>query len=260
MSTRGEPSAAAMLGCEQRAASAVAEERVRARIEAACGQPRSHRLDHPGERELPDAPCRLVARRGRAAARRARTLRAAASTSSPMSPPRKRVGVDVAEHDERVGDGGFGTAAAVARGAGHRAGRPGTDPQHAARVDPADRAAARTDRVDVDERQRGPDAHELAAAATRRLPSLDDRHVEARAPHVAGDDVVDAGCVATRRGGRHTRRGPGFREPDRQPARLGDGDRAAAECTRSSGARRPFVGAARRQGRRCRRTRPACTR
>ena len=81
-------------------------------------------------------------------------------------------GVDIPEDDERVRDGRVGATAPVTRGSRLGAGRMRPDAHHSARVDPRDGAAARADRLDVDERQRGPHPHELTPAAARRLSVL----------------------------------------------------------------------------------------
>ena len=64
-----------------------------------------------------------------------------------------RVGGEVAEQQVGVGHRRLGAAAAVTGGPGLGAGRARADPQRAAGVAPADRAAAGADRVDVDHRQ-----------------------------------------------------------------------------------------------------------
>ena len=54
-----------------------------------------------------------------------------------MSPPRKIVGVEQAEHEIGIGHGRCGAAAAVTGGAGRRAGAVGTDFKQAEIVDRA---------------------------------------------------------------------------------------------------------------------------
>ena len=74
----------------------------------------------------------------------------------PCAPPSSCVGLEPAEHDVGVGHGRRGAAAAVAGGAGIRAGALRPDAQRAAGVDPGDAAAAGADRVDVEASGRAP--------------------------------------------------------------------------------------------------------
>ena len=139
----------------------------------------------------------------------------------------QRARVRAPQHDVRVGDGGP-VAGAVARrpGIGARGERP--DAQRARRVDPRDRAAARADFGEVDERK----AHRIAAAldgaaAVRRARRFerraDLRHAAehragfgGRAAHVERQHVRDAerapdvrrGDDAARRPALDQRRGP----------------------------------------------------
>ena len=155
------------VGREQRAAAAVAEEGL-----ARGGRGRAARgaaadaLIMPAMRDLPDAPRDVLSRTVRVRAPSRAQASNAASASSGHVAAEEAVGVDVAEHDERVGDRRVVPAPAVARRTGHGAGRPRTDPEHPAGVDPADRAAAGADRLDVDERQRRP--HPISSPRVRR--------------------------------------------------------------------------------------------
>ena len=79
------------LGSEERAAAAVAEDGVRARVKAERGQPAPHRFDHAGQRQLAYAPRRLLGVQAQLGPRRAHAA-CAASGSSAKSPPKKRVG------------------------------------------------------------------------------------------------------------------------------------------------------------------------
>ena len=74
------------------------------------------------------------------------TRRRAASASSASRPPRKYVGVEVAEHDGGVGDGRLRCRRARSRRGRGRRRRSAGRREQAARVDPGDRAAARADR------------------------------------------------------------------------------------------------------------------
>ena len=75
----------------------------------------------------------------------------------PVEPPlaaEEVVRVEVAEHEVGVGDRRLVAAVAVAGRARHRAGAFRPDMQHAAGVDPRDRAAAGADAGDVEALQR----------------------------------------------------------------------------------------------------------
>src|SRR5207237_2671988 len=99
-------------------------------------------------------------------------------------------GIEKAEDDVGVGHRRAIAALAVAGRAGIGAGALGPDVQDSARVDPRDRATARTQRVDVEARQRDlGDAHRLFAGE-RGLAALKQRDVGAGAAHVEGDEVA----------------------------------------------------------------------
>ena len=93
------------------------------------------------------------------------------------------------------------------------------------------------------ERQRGPHPHELAAAPARGLTALDDGHVEARAAHVAGDEVGDVE-LPRRPTRRRTRRPRVPTRRARSACRRASSTEIEppAECTSRSGTRRPVLG------------------
>ena len=103
---------------------------------------------------------------------------------------------------------GLRAAAAVAGRAGLRARALRADAQEAAGVDPGDRAAARADRLDVDQRHRGRDApFDLVLGRVALLAVDEDADVGARAAHVErehvrlaerGRDVLGRGHAAGR--------------------------------------------------------------
>ena len=110
-----------------------------------------------------------------------------------------------AEHEVGVGDGRRRAAATVGGRArvGARAARP--DPRMAARIDPADRAAARAHLHEVDHRTQDRVAARLLDAAARALvradlelaqdarPAAEDQpHLRRRAAHVERDRIGDA--------------------------------------------------------------------
>ncbi len=114
---------------------------------------------------------------------------------------------EVAEHRVGVGAGRLVAPASVGDRTGQRAGRLRAHAEQAAGVDPADRAAARADRRDVEHRHRDPQAVDLALGDEERLAAAVERGVERRAAHVDRDpvgEVVDravprAGAWASRR-------------------------------------------------------------
>ena len=91
-----------------------------------------------------------------------------------------------------VGRGGLGAALAVAGRAGIGAGALRADAQHAAVVDPGDRAAARADRDDVEHRRADRQAVDLAFRGERGPSVLHQADVGRGAAHVEGDEVVEA--------------------------------------------------------------------
>ena len=134
------------------------------------------------------------------------------------------LGRQVAEDEEGVGHRRFGPAPAVTRRARDRAGRAGPHPQHPPGVGPPDRPPAGADRLDVDEGQRRPHAHELAPGAPDGLSARDDGDIEGCPAHVAGDHVGDPlGPRELGRGSDAGRRSR-FGQTDRYPARLVDRD------------------------------------
>ena len=195
-------------GGVQRAGAAEGEQGEVARVDAALDGHDPHRADHLGVRDADDPggavldrQAELVGQRLRPPRarrpRRARRRRPAASSGSRW--PRTRfASVTV----------GSVAAAAVAGGSGLGARRARPDAQRAARVAPADRAAARADGVDVDHRQRERPAADLAPRALAHRAALDDADVAGRAAHVEAQQV---GLLAARgeQGGRGGAARPG---------------------------------------------------
>ena len=109
----------------------------------------------------------------------------------------ERGGVDAPEHRVRVGDRRGIAAPSVADGAGARAGALRADPEQPAGVDTRDAAATRADGVDVDEREmQRHRVRQVLLVRDRRTAVADEGEVEARAAHVAGEHVVEAGRPA----------------------------------------------------------------
>ena len=100
--------------------------------------------------------------------------------------------VEPAEKEVGVRHGRLRPAAAVARGAGSGAGALRPDAQ-AAGLQPGERAAAGTDRVDVDERHQDRQALELRLGRDRRPAVDDEAEVERRPAHVDAEQVAPAG-------------------------------------------------------------------
>ena len=147
---------------EQATAPAVGHERQLRRDQAAGGDAVAHRPHHGGERDLADAPRGLDrVEPGEAADGRARLARAVgverhATVEEPL-------GIDVAEHHERVGERGLRAAPAVARGPRVGARRLRADPDRAHRSRPT-RASRRRSRRS---RRRPSTARPSARAASR---------------------------------------------------------------------------------------------
>ncbi len=121
------------------------------------------------------------------------TAARAAATSSCIAAAEEIVGVDPAQHEVGIGHRRLAAAAAVAGGAGLGAGALRADLEHAALVDPGDRAAASTDRADVDHRDL--DRHtplDLEGGGEALLAADHRRDVGRGAAHVDRDQVVDA--------------------------------------------------------------------
>ena len=110
--------------------------------------------------------------------------------------------INSSQDDIGVGDSGLDAACAVARGPGFSAGAPRPDAQHAASVDPGDRAAARADRANVEHRDLDRQAPFDLEGGGEALLLVEDRGDIGRgAAHVEGHEVVDAaelGEVAAR--------------------------------------------------------------
>ena len=127
-----------------------------ARVVAALDRDDADAAHDVGVRDAQDAGRRRHQRRCRAARRcGSRSALRAASGSSCRLPPSRVSPSEPAEHEIGVGDGRPRAAAAVAGRARHGFGARRPDAQRAAVVDPGDRAAARADGVDVDDRQGG---------------------------------------------------------------------------------------------------------
>ena len=101
-----------------------------------------------------------------------------------------RVAGQVAQQQVGVGHGRLVAAAPVTGGPRLGAGRARPDPQRAAAVAPADRAAAGADRVDVDHRQLDRAAVDLARVGPAHLALLDHADVAGGAAHVEPDRVA----------------------------------------------------------------------
>ena len=119
------------------------------------------------------------------------------------------LGVEPAQHQVGVGDGGLGAAAAVADGAGLGARRLRPDLQHARRIDGCNRAAAGADALHVHHRHVDRQAvGDGDLGGHLRHAAVDQRHVGRRAAHVVGDGVGHARLRQGRRRRHHARRRP----------------------------------------------------
>ena len=124
--------------------------------------------------------------------------------SSLRRPPRKYVGIDIAEDDVGVGDRHLGAAHAVTDRSGVGAGAVRTDQQAAGhRIDPGDGAAAGADRFDVDHRLEQAEPLDDRLAGIAEVVVGEQADVEARAAHVGGDDVGVRRAAGDHVGGDH---------------------------------------------------------
>ena len=159
-----------------------------------------------------------------AADRAAIGRRAPRRASSGISPPRKRLAADAAEHHVGVRDRGLGR-----RRAGSRPGRASAPalrgPTFSAPdlVDPGDAAAAGADLDDVDDRQHhrvaAGVAADVVALGDRRLAVADQARLGRRAAHVEGDRRSRSRAACRLRPRRSRRRRA--RTPSSPPARPG---------------------------------------
>jgi len=145
------------------------------------------------------------------------------------------VGREIAQQDQRVGHSGLGAPAPVAGRAGDGPGRVRPDPEHAAGVAPPHRAAAGADRIDVDQRQRGPHAHHLAPVAPGGLATADQADIEAGAAHVARHHVARTGSAGHLDRRVHPGRRTGHHQAHGQAGRLGDRHRPAGRVHEQHG-------------------------
>ena len=122
----------------------------------------------------------------------AATRSTAASAAPPVEPgaaAEEVVGIEQPEDQVGVGHGRRRAAPAVAGGPGLGAGALGADVQHAAGIDPRDRAAAGADADDVERLQRDALAGEPPVGGDLRGAADDQRDVGAGAAHVEQDQV-----------------------------------------------------------------------
>ena len=127
-------------------------------------------------------------------------------------------GVEPAEHEVRVGNGGLGAAALVAYRPRRRSGAPGSHVQPVLIVQPGNGAAAGADLDDVDHRPLDGEALDVAVHVVDRFDGeaavLHQRAFRRGAAHVEGDDVVDVERLGKGAGADAAADGPGFHQPD----------------------------------------------
>ena len=128
--------------------------------------------------------------------------------------PQEGAGADGTDHDVGIGRGGLDAAFAVAGRAGIGTGALRADAQHAAVVDPGDRAAARTDRDDVEHRRADRQSVNLAFRGQRRPAVLHQADVGRGAAHVEGDEILVTRARGLARGADHAGRRAGIKRGD----------------------------------------------
>ncbi len=141
--------------------------------------------------------------------------------------PAEQVWWDAAEHQVRVGDGGFGAAGPVADRARVGAGRAGTGLERPLGRDPGDRAAAGADRDDVDHRDLGRVLPDHALGGERRLPVHHHGHVGRGASAIQGEHGVVPGVPGDERRAERARGRAGQHGGDRLVDDLLGGEHAA---------------------------------
>ena len=132
----------------------------------------------------------------------------------------KRSGIDAAEHCVGVGHRRCLAAAPVADRSGARPGALRSDPEQSAGIDPRDAAAARSDGVDVDQREvQRHRVGQVLLVGDRGAAVADKGEIEARASHVAGEHVVEPRRLAEPGGGDRAGRRTGQHGLRRRAAR-----------------------------------------
>ena len=183
-------------GAVQRAGAAEGDQREAPRIDAALHGQDADGVGHLFVHQVDDRRRRLLHAH---AERTAQLLHRAVGRRGiePHLAAEEEAGIQAAEHHVGVGDGDLLTALAVADRAWRRTGALRSDPQHAAGIDPGDRAAAGADRAQVDTGRRHRQAEvDLVAGGVGDLPVHHHGHVGAGAAHVEGDQVAAAGLLA----------------------------------------------------------------
>ena len=150
-------------------------------------------------------------------------------------------GIEPTGDQVRVGERGLLAASAVARRAGFGARAPGTDVEATGIVHPRDRAAARPDLDDLDDRRldriagarRGP--LDVMQGLDRHAPATDRRRLGSRAADVQGQDIVDAEPPAELGRGGHPGDRAGLEQRDGRLGRAFERRDAAARPHRVQG-------------------------
>ena len=186
----------------ERAGAPEQHEREVARVVAALHREHADRFRHRGVANGMDAERRLreaaLHRLGEGADRAFRRIGPQANAA------RESRGVEVAQHETRIGHGGGGPAASVAgrAGIGSRALRP--DLEHPRVVEPRDAAAAGSDGVDVDHRHPERIAADAPLARNERRPAARERNIRARTADVEGDELAPARSLPRRAAAQRT--------------------------------------------------------
>ena len=215
---RDEDATDAELGClharVQRTVAAEDDQREAARVDAAARRRFADGVRHVGVHQPEDALGGLDHRQ----LERLRDARAHRGVGAlgvePHGAAGEAIGIQVAEHDVRVGDGRLDAAAAIAHRTrlGARALR--SHPQ-GARLDACNRPAAGADRLDVDHRQTDQVAMmPVPAGPHLGLAAADQADVVARTAHVDGDEVAHAGRAGDGRRAHHAARRPRAHDRD----------------------------------------------
>ena len=217
----GRPELAGEQRRVQRACTAEHHEREVAGVVAATQRDEPERVRHLAttKRRTPRSP---PSRRSRASAPRRRSAPAAASTSSFIAPPRKYDGSSRPATRFASVSVGSSAASSVAGRAGFGARAAGSDVQATGAVGPGDRAAARADLDDLDDRdlQSGSRQHsgrplDVIQGLDLRASVADRRGLRRRPTDVEGQYVTYAEPPAELRGRFDSGDGAGLQQRDR---------------------------------------------
>ena len=177
-------------GAEHRAIAAEREHRRVGALQAGFGECRLNEFGHHRDRFVADGDRRDIRRHRQRLADAALDCSARFLDIQPSPAAEEGIGVEVAEHEQRVGQCCLAAAETVAGRAGRRA-HAFRSERDVAVLRSGDRAAADGGRAQHRERRLHRNAHEFAAALEHRLAVPDHRGFRRRAADIEADDVLE---------------------------------------------------------------------